>query len=140
MKGMEVDGETYDIFTDEKGMIIDILKGLSVAPPPKENMPGHLLKLRRQEQYFYLDEDHLASHRDLVYIEDSVKGGGSATHGVIAPRYVMHIDSYISFLSATQRFWEVLSEQTTSSETRTQSAIEQQLNAESKKLFNKPDR
>lgn len=140
VKGMEIDGQTYDIFTNESGMIVDIHRGLSVAPPPKENMRPHLLRLRNQEEYFFIDEEHLENHPDLVYLEDPVTEGETAKHGVIAPRRSMHIDTYISYLSGTQTFWEVLSEQTTSSENRTQSAIEQQLHAETKKLFNRPDR
>lgn len=133
------DGNTYDIFTDADGMITDFSQGLSVVPPPKENMPRWLLNTRQGEHYFFIDEDFLDSNEHLVYIEDEPDAHGKVIHGVIAPRYTMHIDDYISYLDSTQGFWEVLHDELESERT-TKKSVEQQLDAESQRLHYKPNR
>ncbi|ELY2746685.1 hypothetical protein SMC38_003131 [Cronobacter sakazakii] len=133
------DGKTYDIVTDEHGFIQNLVQGLSVSPPPKENLPRHHQKLRKSEFFFCIDEDEFAENQHLVYIEDEVKMGEIATHGIIAPRCVMHITHYLSYLSATQGFWEVLHEEIESG-TGTQSTLAKQLDAEAQRFYLKSDK
>lgn len=134
-----VDGNTYDIITDADGYINNLMQGLSVSPPPKTNLPQHHQKLKGAQKFFCIDEDVFADHLYLVYIEDKVPMGEVATHGIIAPRSVMHINQYLSYLSATQGFWEVLHEES-ESEIGTQSTLERQLNAEDQRFYSKSNK
>ncbi|MCK7061197.1 hypothetical protein L8P92_04580 [Enterobacter asburiae] len=133
------DGNTYDIITDEDGVIINLGQGLSVSPPPKENLPAHHQKLKAGQYFFCIDEDVFAGHLHLVYIEDETIMGEAATHGIIAPRRAMHISEYISYLSATQGFWEVLHEECESG-IGTQSTLKRQLDAEGQRFYNKSNK
>ncbi|EPC9413396.1 hypothetical protein ACR3SC_002568 [Klebsiella variicola] len=135
------DGNIYDIITNADGIIENLKQGLSVSPPPKENLPRHHQNLKSGQFFFCIDEDIFAEHLHLVYIEDEVIMGELATHGIIAPRIEMHIDQYMSYLSATQGFWEVLHEESESeSGTGTQSTVERQLNAETQKFYSKSNK
>lgn len=131
IESVDPGGDHFDIVTNDQGIIKNIRQGLSVAPPPKENMPPHLLRLKRGEAYFCIDEFLFEKHSDLEYIEDDVELGKIPKHGIIAPRYEMHIEYYISCLSATRRFWEVLYDEIDAENDNT-SALTRQLNAESK--------
>lgn len=133
------DGNIYDIITSDDGIIQNLKQGLSVSPPPKENLPRHHRKLKNGQFFFCIDEDIFADHLHLVYIEDEVIMGELATHGIIAPRSEMHIDQYMSYLSATQGFWEVLHEESESG-IGTQSTVEKQLNAETQRFYNKSNK
>ncbi|MNZ58514.1 hypothetical protein D3C78_765260 [compost metagenome] len=133
------DGKIYDIITDENGVILNLKQGLSVSPPPKENLPLHHQRLKVGQYFFCIDEDVIAEHHNLVYIEDEAIMGEAATHGIIAPRRVMHISDYISYLSATQGFWEVLHEESESG-IGTQSTLKRQLDAEDQRFYNKSNK
>ena len=131
--GTDPAGCHFDIVTDENGTITNLNQGLSVAPPPKENMSKHLRRLKPGESFFSIDEDFFENHSDLVYIEDEVQVGEVAKHGIIAPRYEMNIQHYISCLSATRTFWEVLNDEV-NAENELNKALVRQLNAESKSI------
>ncbi|MCS4265146.1 hypothetical protein [Serratia sp. BIGb0163] len=134
IESVDAAGNNYDIVTDDNGMINDLRQGLSVCPPPKENMAPHLLRLKKTEYVFFINEDFLAISEHLEYIEDTVQPGQVAKHGIIAPRYKMHINDYISYLSATRGFWEVLHDEI-SDEIGTKDAFRRQLDAESKGVY-----
>lgn len=131
--------DNIDIQTDDNGIIKNLLQGMSVSPAPKSNLPKHHQKLRNGENHFSINQDFFDSNADLEYIEDEVLMGEVAKHGIIAPRYEMHIDYYISCLSATRGFWEVLNE-SIESEIGNPSALTRQLDAESKGVHYRSDR
>lgn len=133
------EGDPFDIKTDDAGNIIDLVQGMSVAPAPKSNLPKWHQRLGNGEQHFFIDQDFFDLHDDLEYIEDQVIAGEVARHGIIAPRYTMHITQYISFLSATRGFWEVLND-SIESEIGNSSALNRQLDAESKGIYRRVDR
>ncbi|MBU9849275.1 hypothetical protein [Rahnella aceris] len=129
-------GAKFDIVTEDDGSITNLIQGLSVCPPPKENMMAHLLRLKIGESYFCIDEKSLELNPHLVYIEDKVDDGQLVKHGIIAPRHEMNIEFYISCLSATRRYWEVLNDEA-NAEIPNTNALDRQLNAELKGIYNR---
>ena len=94
-----------DIDVDESGMVRPQTGGMSVNPPPPENMAEH----RRPAEHGGLGKDPVweletdALPPELTYRPDPDEPPG--THGFIGPSAPMHLNEYVSALRSTCRLW-----------------------------------
>ena len=103
--GVRTGGRRRDIVVAASGFVLPETGGMSVSPPPPENLPEH----RRPEEYggiskdpvWELDTDDLPP--ELLYRsapEDPYR------HGFIEPASPMLLEEYEAFLRMTRRLWQ----------------------------------
>lgn len=103
--GVRTSGRRPDIVVAASGFVLTKTGGMSVSPPPPENLPEH----RRPDEYggsggdpvWELNTDYLP--HGLVYRPDPKD---PYRHGFIEPAVPMHLDEYETFLRMTQRQWQ----------------------------------
>lgn len=104
--GVRVGGRRPDVVVAASGFVLPENGGMSVSPPPPENLPEH----RRPEKYegtgndpvWEIDTDYLS--RDLVYRPDPKDPD---RHGFIEPAKPMHIENYKALLATSQASWQL---------------------------------
>lgn len=102
--GVRIGGGTQDIATAASGYVLPETGGVSVSPPPPENLPEH----RRPGEYggagrdpvWELATDNLPS--ELAYRADP---GQPYRHGFIEPAEPMLLDLYETHLRGTRDLW-----------------------------------
>lgn len=105
--GVRTEGWGRDIVVAASGYALPETGGVSVSPPPPENLPEH----RRPEEYggtgndpvWVLDTENLPS--GLSYRPDPLDPEG---HGFIEPEGPMHLDDYKALLSQSRDLWQRL--------------------------------
>lgn len=103
-QGVRIGGRRPDIVVAASGFVLPETGGVSVSPPPPENLPEH----RRPDEYggigkdpvWELDTDDLPP--ELVYRHDPKD---PERHGFIELATPMHLDDYETALRATRRLW-----------------------------------
>lgn len=104
--GARTGGGTQDIAMAASGYVLPETGGVSVSPPPPENLPEH----RRPAEYggigrdpvWELDTDNLPP--ELDYRPDP---GLPYRHGFIEPAVPMPLKEYEAQLHATQSIWRL---------------------------------
>jgi len=102
--GVRTGGRRPDIVVAASGLVLPETGGMSVSPPPPENLPEH----RRPDEYggigkdpvWELETDSLPP--ELTYRPDPKEPD---RHGFIEPVRPMHINDYETFLHMTRRLW-----------------------------------
>jgi hypothetical protein len=102
--GVRTRGRRPDIVVAASGFVLPETGGMSVSPPPPENLPEH----RRPDEYggigkdpvWELDTDYLPP--ELAYRPDPKDPD---RHGFIEPAVPMRLDDYETFLRMTRRLW-----------------------------------
>jgi hypothetical protein len=102
--GVRIGGRRPDIVVAASGFVLPETGGMSVSPPPPENLPEH----RRPDEYggigrdpvWELNIDYLPP--ELVYRPDPKD---PYRHGFVEPAVPMHLDEYEKFLRMTQTLW-----------------------------------
>ena len=103
--GVRVGGRRPDVVVAASGLVLPENGGMSVSPPPPENLPEH----RRPEEFgglgrdpvWELDTDHLPP--ELTYRPDP---RSPDRHGFVEPAVPMHLDDYEASLRATRGLWQ----------------------------------
>jgi hypothetical protein len=103
--GVRTGGQIPDIVVSASGLVLPETGGMSVSPPPPENLPEH----RRPDEYggigrdpvWELDTDYLPP--ELVYRPDPKD---PYRHGFIEPAAPMHLDEYETLLRMSWRLWQ----------------------------------
>lgn len=102
--GVRTGGSTRDIVMASSGYVLPETGGVSVSPPPPENLPEH----RRPEEHggigrdpvWELGTDDLPA--ELVYRRDPVQ---PYRHGFIEPAMPMPFEDYENHLRRTRDLW-----------------------------------
>ena len=102
--GVRIGGQRPDIVVAASGFVLPETGGMSVSPPPPENLPEH----RRPDEYggigrdpvWELNIDYLPP--ELVYRPDPLD---PYRHGFVEPAVPMRLDEYKKFLRMTQTLW-----------------------------------
>lgn len=102
--GVRIGGGRPDVVVVASGLVLPETGGMSVSPPPPENLPEH----RRPEEYYgtgrdpvwALETDDLPP--ELVYRPDPKD---PERHGFIGPATMMLLDDYKTLLRNTRRLW-----------------------------------
>jgi hypothetical protein len=103
--GVRIGGRRPDIVVAASGFVLPETGGMSVSPPPPENLPEH----RRPDEYggigrdpvWELNIDYLPP--ELAYRPDPKDPD---RHGFIEPAVPMHVDEYEALLRMTQTQWQ----------------------------------
>jgi hypothetical protein len=100
-------GRFRDIDVDESGMVRPESGGMSVSPPPPENLPEQLRPPRfggyGKDPLFELDTDELPP--ELRYRPDPKNPAG---HGFIEPAEEMSFEDYERAIHATRGLWRLV--------------------------------
>lgn len=104
--GVRVEGKRPDVVVAASGVVLSERGGMSVSPPPPENLQEH----RRPEEYggigkdpvWEIETDSLPS--GLTYRQDLKD---PEIHGFIEPTEPMQLDVYKALLNETKGRWEV---------------------------------
>jgi hypothetical protein len=103
--GVRTGGRIRDIDVDRSGTVYPMTGGMSVNPPPPENMAEH----RRPPEYGGIGRDPVwvleteALPPELTYRPDPDEPSG--THGFIEPSASMSLDDYEEALRAPRGMW-----------------------------------
>jgi len=104
--GVRTSGRRFDIEVSAAGFVQPEKGGMSVSPPPPENLEEH----RRPPKYggtgkdpvWELETDSMTS--DLAYRPDPLDPD---RHGFIEPSRPMHLDDYLVALRSTRTLWRL---------------------------------
>jgi hypothetical protein len=103
--GVRTGGRRFDIEVSSAGFVQPEKGGMSVSPPPPENLEEH----RRPPKYggigkdpvWEIDTEQMTS--DLAYRPDP---SNPDKHGFIEPSKPMPLDDYVSALHSTRGLWK----------------------------------
>jgi|SRR5215211_1051410 len=102
--GVRIGGRRPDIVVAASGLVLPETGGMSVSPPPPENLPEH----RRPAEYGGIGRDPVWELNtnylppELAYRPDPKEPD---RHGFIEPVVPMHLDDYETFLRMTRNLW-----------------------------------
>jgi hypothetical protein len=104
--GVRTGGRRFDIEVSAAGFVQPEKGGMSVSPPPPENLEEH----RRPSKYggtgkdpvWEMETDNMTA--DLAYRPDP---GNPNLHGFIEPSRPMHLDNYLAALHSTRPLWRL---------------------------------
>lgn len=102
--GVRLSGRVRDIVADGSGAVHPQTGGMSVSPPPPENLQKH----RRPPEYggtgrdpiWEMETDELPD--GLIYRPDPARPD---EHGFVEPDRVMSLEDYRRLLHGTREFW-----------------------------------
>ncbi len=104
--GVRVGGRRADIVVAASGLVLPETGGMSVSPPP----PDNLLEHRRPPEYGGIGKDPIwelqsdALPPELTYRPDPSK---PRSHGFVEPAWPMLLDDYLDALRSTRGLWRL---------------------------------
>jgi hypothetical protein len=105
--GVRLSGRVRDVVADTSGLVHPETGGMSVSPPPPENLQSH----RRPPEYGGTGRDPVWTFETedlpggLIYRPDP---GRPEEHGLIEPDRVMSLEGYQRLLHETRGLWSRL--------------------------------